>query len=56
MSQIINELNLDSKQKSQIVAIVQKSANDIRSKLTKIQLATLNDYVKKHSGGTATVE
>ncbi|UIE36793.1 hypothetical protein [Leptodesmis sichuanensis] len=56
MSQIINELNLDAKQKSQIVAIVQKSANEIRSKLTKTQLATLSDYMKKHSGRTATVE
>jgi Spy/CpxP family protein refolding chaperone len=56
ISQIINELNLDLKQKSQIMAIVQKSANDIRSKLTKTQLAKLNDYIKKHSGRTATVE
>lgn len=56
MSQTINELNLDSKQKSQIMAIVQKSANDIKSKLTKAQLATLSDYMRKHSGRTAAVE
>ncbi len=56
MSQIMNELNLDPKQKTQIMAIVQKSANDIRSKLTKTQLATLSDYMKKHSGRTTTVE
>ncbi len=56
MSQIVNELNLDAKQKSQIMAIVQKSKSDIRSKLTKTQLATLNDYMKKHSGRTTTDE
>lgn len=56
MAQTINELNLNPKQKLQIMAIVQKSASDIKSKLTKSQLTTLNDYMRKHSGRTATVE
>jgi Spy/CpxP family protein refolding chaperone len=55
-SQAITEMNLKPDQKKQIMDIMQKSATEIKSKLTKTQLTTLTDYMRKHSGKTAAVE
>jgi Spy/CpxP family protein refolding chaperone len=55
-SQAIAEMNLKPDQKKQIMEIMQKSANEIKAKLTKTQLTTLTDYMRKHSGRTAAVE
>lgn len=57
LGEALKTLNLKPAQKSQIVAIVKTSAENIKAKLSPNQLKILNDYMKRNqAAGAAAVE